>query len=36
MTLFQSFGFSLPLIVLFFGVLALSISMAVVAVLADY
>jgi len=35
MTLFQSLGFSLPLIVLFFGVLAFSISTAVVAVLAD-
>ena len=35
MTLFQSLGFSLPLIALFFGVLAFSISTAVVAVLAD-
>ncbi len=36
MTLFQSVGFSLPLVLLVFGVLVLSISMAVVALLSDY
>ncbi len=35
MTLFQTLGFSLPLVLLVFGVMVLSISMAVVALLAD-
>jgi hypothetical protein len=36
MTLLQSLGYSLPLVLMFFGVLLLSISAALVALLADY
>ena len=36
MTLIQSLGPSLPVVLMFFGVLLFSVSMAVVVLLADY
>ena len=36
MTLIQSLGASLPMVLMFFGVVLLSITTAIVALLADY